>query len=85
MQKESNAVVVLTAVQRNGLNLLTALGRKLLSEHLLVQANLVLDHVLLKAPQQLVVRQLINPLARFGNNQQLRLHFNLELLNSGLH
>jgi hypothetical protein len=31
------------------------------------------------------VRQLINPLARFGNNQQLRLHFNLELLNSGLH
>ena len=85
MQKESNAVVVLTAVQRNGLHLRTALGRKLLSEHLLVQANLVLGHVLLKAPQQLVGRQLINPLARFGNNQQLRLHFNLELLNSGLH
>lgn len=85
MQKESNAVVVLTAVQRNGLRLLTALGRKLLSEHLLVQVNLVLGHVLLKAPEQLVVRQLINLLARFGNNLRLRLHFNLELLNSGLH
>jgi len=83
--KESNAVVVLTAVQRNGLHLLTALGRKLLSEHLLVQANLVLGHVLLKAPRQLVVRQLINPLARFANNKQLHLHFNLELLNFGLH